>query len=145
MLLHRATIWLTGNSGNGAWGGAVTLDADDRDALDSYLNAGGRLYFSSQFAGQEATGWTQPWASWFEGHFRANMVNSWWGQSDHVGAAGSAIGDGLDLTSGYDGVGSDSCPALDGVVNTFGLLPGAASRSSGAAQGSCTLASTSPT
>jgi hypothetical protein len=73
---HEIVIWCTGNTYDDTIDG--TLSPTDRANLGNYLDGGGRLYISSQFAGIDATnawGGVDNWLPWYQTYLHSNYIN----------------------------------------------------------------------
>ncbi len=97
--MHDVVIWFTGNDYGTSWGSVPTLDVSDRANLGTYLDDGGRLYFSSSLAGVDAG--TNGWSNWYRTYLHSSYQNYYGGHTPYVlnGSAGDPISDGLNFTA----------------------------------------------
>jgi hypothetical protein len=90
---HELVIWATGND----WMDASLLPID-RVNLGNYLDGGGKLYFSSLFAGLDASnmfGGTDAWLPWYQTYLHSDIFNVLGAPTTINGVPGDPIGDGL--------------------------------------------------
>jgi hypothetical protein len=104
LMYFPAIVWNLGRS-------HPTLDANDRAALGSYLDVGGRVCFSGQDLGKELNDAGGGAYTWYQQQLHARFVNDNSGDRTLVGVADDPISDGIDLTiEGGDGAGNQLYP-----------------------------------
>ncbi|MCK4265946.1 MAG: hypothetical protein KAX31_01615, partial [Thermoplasmata archaeon] len=123
---HTITIWFCGENG-GAWlGNDEPLTAIDRSNIATYLNGGGKMFWSS--GGSSGAASLGSWKDWVNSYFFGDLTSGGYtGAAGNVitGRAGNPIGDGLtfDLYTGVDGWVSPT--GMGGLINrgNEGTLP----------------------
>ncbi len=100
--MFDAVVWACGNANPG-------FNAEDRDAIDAYLGAGGRMLWSGQDLAEAL--YADGLNTWFQNKTRIRLRGGNSGSTSVVGVADDAIGDGLafELTGG-DGANNQSDP-----------------------------------
>ncbi|MBD3236923.1 MAG: hypothetical protein GF330_09485 [Candidatus Eisenbacteria bacterium] len=89
-----------------------TLDADDRDALGTYLDAGGKLFITGQDLGWEMYDIGGDARLWYNEYLHALFINDDTNNFTLFGVAGDEISDGLDLViEGGDGADNQDYPS----------------------------------
>ena len=104
LLYFPAIVWSTGRS-------HPTLDANDRAALGSYLDIGGRVFLTGQDLGKELYDAGGTAYAWYQQQLHARFVNDNSGDRTLIGVTGDPISDGIDLTiEGGDGANNQLYP-----------------------------------
>ncbi len=91
LLDYAAVIWTTGAN-------LASLQASDRDAIDAYLAAGGRLILAGENILQGLNAQGTAGRNWFINQFRFNYGGTYSGSLQIVGVADDPLGDGLGFT-----------------------------------------------
>jgi len=115
-------VWETGEA-------APTLTEEDRDALSSYLGAGGRLFISGQdigfaLADPASNEYSAGTLDFYSNYLHANYVADDAGLSALTGVNGDPISDGIDIEiAGGDGADNQTSPSIisprRGATNIF--------------------------
>jgi hypothetical protein len=104
LLNFPAIVWETGRAN-------PMLDANDRAALGSYLDIGGRVFLSGQDLGKELYDTGGAAYTWYQQQLHTRFVNDNSGDRSLIGVAGDPISDGVDLTiEGGDGADNQLYP-----------------------------------
>ena len=89
-----------------------TVDADDRAALSSYLDAGGRLFITGQDIGWDMNDQGGDALAWYHDYLHANFINDDTNDYTLTGEDFDPIGNGLSITiSGGDGANNQDYPS----------------------------------
>jgi hypothetical protein len=88
-----------------------TLDADDRAALSSYLNAGGALFITGQDIGYDLNDQGGAAYQWYRDYLHANYIADDTNDYTLSGVPGDPVSDGIDLViQGGDGANNQDYP-----------------------------------